>query len=235
MLQITLGTFRAVPESDDPNLPRTFAGWRDCMSDQDVLTAARGWWVLNRSRAEHERYAIIGARGLGRLAVEIIETSWATRADGRARVQRQHPAAWAPHPRPLRRPTRASRARKPSPLHQRRCSLILPMAGPARQRRGLASAEAGAAWRSLAVGSAGSPFLQVAAVRGTDLDVVLRPADGRTAVEVRAPGAVQHQVRRLGSALAVDEVAVLVIIEPAEEAAVIIAEHGDGLLPVTGH
>lgn len=83
MLQITLGTFRSVPEGDDPNLPRTFAGWRDGMSDQDVLTAARGWWVLNGSRAERERYAIIGARGLGRLAVEIIEPSWVTRADGR--------------------------------------------------------------------------------------------------------------------------------------------------------
>jgi hypothetical protein len=83
MLQITLGRFTAVPEGDDPYLPRTFAGWRDGMSDQDVLTAARGWWVLNRSRAEHERYVVICARGLGRLAVQIIGTSWATRADGR--------------------------------------------------------------------------------------------------------------------------------------------------------
>lgn len=41
MLQITLGRFTAVPGGDDTNLPRTFAGWRDGMSDQDVLTAAR--------------------------------------------------------------------------------------------------------------------------------------------------------------------------------------------------
>lgn len=83
MLQITLGRFRAVPEGDDPSLPRTFAGWRDGMDDQDVLTAARGWWALNRSRAEHERYAVISARGVGRLTVEIIATSWRTRTDGR--------------------------------------------------------------------------------------------------------------------------------------------------------
>jgi hypothetical protein len=97
MLQIILGEFRDdVPEGDDLDLPRTFAGWREGMSEQDVLTAARGWWVLNRSRAEHERYAVISAQGLGRLVVEITGTEWATRADGRhafngAILPRGHP------------------------------------------------------------------------------------------------------------------------------------------------
>ena len=111
------------PKATTPTFPARLLAGGDGMSDQDAPTAARGWWVLNRSRAEHERYVVIGARGLGRLAVEIIGTSWVTRTSRPACVQRHHPAAWASHPRPLCRQARASLARKPGAIHQRHCPM----------------------------------------------------------------------------------------------------------------
>lgn len=71
MLRIKLGPRKHVDESGDPFLPREYAGWEPCLSDEQVYEAARGWWVLNRSRAEKEKYAVIVCDGRIRLVVAI--------------------------------------------------------------------------------------------------------------------------------------------------------------------
>ena len=52
------------------------------MKGQDILASARGWWVLNRLRAERERYAVVTAEGAAIQAIEI--TEWRTH-DGSGR------------------------------------------------------------------------------------------------------------------------------------------------------
>src|SRR5260221_2538903 len=96
-------------------------------------------------------------------------------------------------------------------------------------------AEASAAERYVAANGSTGPFLQVAALGGAGLDVVLGPVDGGAAVEVRAAGVVQHEVGRLGRALAVDEVAVWVVIEPPEESAIVVSEDVDAPRVVGQH
>jgi hypothetical protein len=56
MLQITLGRYGRADEVEHNKefLARHHYGWYPGMSDEDVYTSARGWWVLNRSRAERE-------------------------------------------------------------------------------------------------------------------------------------------------------------------------------------
>ncbi len=76
MLQITLNKYGYVAEEDHPILPRHHCGWNPRLTDDEVLTSARGWWRLDRSRAERERYVVVAAEGIGRLAVEV--TGWDT-------------------------------------------------------------------------------------------------------------------------------------------------------------
>jgi hypothetical protein len=68
-------------QKDHPFLPRLHAGWDPTMSDQQVYDAARGWWRLNQ-RAEQEKYAVVVAEGLCRMAIEINE--WRKEGDRRA-------------------------------------------------------------------------------------------------------------------------------------------------------
>lgn len=77
MLQITLGTARYQPEDQSSDfLPRTLAGWHETMTEKEVYDAARGWWRLNAARAQHERYAVVVARGVVRLVIEINQGDW---------------------------------------------------------------------------------------------------------------------------------------------------------------
>ncbi len=73
MLQITLGAYGRAPkdEEDDEFLPREHYGWYPGMSDEDIYTSARGRWVLNRARAEREKYAVVTADGIARQVIEI--------------------------------------------------------------------------------------------------------------------------------------------------------------------
>ena len=73
MLQITLGVYGRALDEDREFLPRSHYGWYQGMSDADVYTAARGWWVLNRTRAEREKYAVVTADGIARQVIEIGE------------------------------------------------------------------------------------------------------------------------------------------------------------------
>jgi hypothetical protein len=74
MLQITVGEARYQPDDqDDDFLPRTLAGWHEKMTDSEVYDAARGWWKLSLARAEHERFAVVVARGIVRQVIEIHE------------------------------------------------------------------------------------------------------------------------------------------------------------------
>jgi hypothetical protein len=76
MLLITLGPYGREPDEDNEFLPRVHYGWYPGMSEADIYTSARGWWVLNRARAERESYAVARAGGIGRVAIEI--TRWWT-------------------------------------------------------------------------------------------------------------------------------------------------------------
>jgi hypothetical protein len=77
MLQIHLsGAPEYQPDEDLAFLPRDFNGWTRQMTPQQVYTSARGWWRLSRTRAEHERYAVVEAEGRCRMAIEI--TRWET-------------------------------------------------------------------------------------------------------------------------------------------------------------
>src|SRR5260221_2426600 len=82
MLQITLGAYGRVEEEEREFAPRSFCGWYRGMSDEDIYTSARAWWVLNRARAERENYAVVTANGT---AIQVIEIEdWHTNAsDGR--------------------------------------------------------------------------------------------------------------------------------------------------------
>jgi hypothetical protein len=77
MIQITLGRYDYQPDQNDDFLPRNHSGWHQAMTDQDVMTSARGWWVLNLARAERERYAVVTAQGNAILTIEI--TEWRTK------------------------------------------------------------------------------------------------------------------------------------------------------------
>lgn len=81
MLQITLGPYGHVDEEHLEFAPRSHCGWYPGMPPEDTYTSARAWWVLNRIRAEREKYAVVTARGTAVQAIEI--TGWHTRADGR--------------------------------------------------------------------------------------------------------------------------------------------------------
>jgi hypothetical protein len=82
MLQITLGAYGRVDEEDREFAPRSHCGWYRGMNDADIYTSARAWWVLNRARAEREKYAVVTAGGT---AVQVIEIAdWCTHpGDGR--------------------------------------------------------------------------------------------------------------------------------------------------------
>jgi hypothetical protein len=75
-------TYIGDEQGNHPFLPRQHGGWDPTMTDQQVYDAARGWWRLNRRRAEQERYAIVVAGGLCRMAIEI--TEWRQEGDRRA-------------------------------------------------------------------------------------------------------------------------------------------------------
>jgi hypothetical protein len=76
MLQITLGRYGYQPDENDEFLPRNHNGWHPGMGDKDILASARGWWVLDRTRAEREKYAVVAADAT---AVQVIEiTEWRT-------------------------------------------------------------------------------------------------------------------------------------------------------------
>ncbi len=85
MIHITLGAFGYQPDENDDFLPRSHNGWHPGMSHQAVLTSARGWWVLNRSRAERENYAVVTAQGIAIQAIEIGEWRTKTGPDGKVR------------------------------------------------------------------------------------------------------------------------------------------------------
>jgi hypothetical protein len=76
MLQINLGPPQDQPDQNDPFLPRTMIGWHPGMSEAALFASARGWWRLNRTRAEKEEYAVIVADGLVRQIIRI--TEWTT-------------------------------------------------------------------------------------------------------------------------------------------------------------
>ena len=76
MLEITLGKYGYQPDEDNEFLPRNHNGWHPRMSDEDIFASARGWWVLNRTRAEREKYAVVTAEGTAVQAIEI--TEWRT-------------------------------------------------------------------------------------------------------------------------------------------------------------
>jgi hypothetical protein len=85
MIQITLGGYDYQPDQEDDFLPRRHSGWHQDMTDQEVFASARGWWVLDRNRAEREKYAIVTAQGSAIQAIEISE--WRTRTDPRGQVR----------------------------------------------------------------------------------------------------------------------------------------------------
>jgi hypothetical protein len=76
MLQLRLGSLEPQPDKDDSFLPRTFSGWHQGMTAQQIYTSGRGWWRLSLTRARHERYAVVVADGIARQVIEI--TEWAT-------------------------------------------------------------------------------------------------------------------------------------------------------------
>ncbi len=82
MIQITLGAYGYQPDQSDDFLPRRHSGWHPGMDDSDVLASARGWWVLNLSRAEREKYAVVTAQGIAIQAIEITEWRTKTGANG---------------------------------------------------------------------------------------------------------------------------------------------------------
>ena len=69
MIHITLGPIEALDPAVCP-LGRSYKGWREGMSDQEVYVSGRGRWVLG-APADRERYALINAAGIIRLAIEI--------------------------------------------------------------------------------------------------------------------------------------------------------------------
>ena len=83
MLRIKVGkiTYIGHEQGDHPFLPRQHGGWDPTMTEQQVYDAARGWWRLSR-RAEQERYAIVVAQGVCRMAIEINE--WRQQGNRRA-------------------------------------------------------------------------------------------------------------------------------------------------------
>ena len=83
MLRIKVGkiTYIGDEQGNHPFLPRQHGGWDPTMTEQQVYDAARGWWRLSR-RAGQERYAIVVAQGLCRMAIEINE--WRQQGNRRA-------------------------------------------------------------------------------------------------------------------------------------------------------
>jgi hypothetical protein len=71
MLQIHLGQPNYQPDENLAFLPRDFNGWTRAMTPEEVYTSARGWWQLSRPRAERERYAVVEAEGVCRMAIKI--------------------------------------------------------------------------------------------------------------------------------------------------------------------
>lgn len=84
------------------------------MPDEDIYTSARAWWVLNRARAEREKYAVVTAGGT---AIQVIEIAdWCTYpGDGRHAFSGKILSAGHPvYDRYVRKPlTAASR----NPIH----------------------------------------------------------------------------------------------------------------------
>jgi hypothetical protein len=76
MLRIKLGPRKTVDESADPFLPRNNAGWESGLTPNEIYEASRGWWVLNRSRAEKETHAVVVCEGKICLVIAIEE--WAS-------------------------------------------------------------------------------------------------------------------------------------------------------------
>lgn len=82
MLRIKLSPRFYVGDEQGSNFfaPRQHAGWDPTMTEKEVYDAARVWWRLSE-RAEQEKYAIVVADGLCRMAIEI--KRWETSGDRR--------------------------------------------------------------------------------------------------------------------------------------------------------
>lgn len=82
MLRIKLGPrfYVGDKQGNDSFAPRQHAGWDPTMTEKEVYDAARVWWRLSE-RAEREKYAIVVAEGLCRMAIEI--KRWETSEDRR--------------------------------------------------------------------------------------------------------------------------------------------------------
>ncbi|WP_042388132.1 hypothetical protein [Streptacidiphilus melanogenes] len=70
MIQVTLGREKRIDPRKDP-LGRAVIGWAEGLSDQEIYERARGSWVMPGQRSESERFFVVSAAGLVRLAVEI--------------------------------------------------------------------------------------------------------------------------------------------------------------------
>jgi hypothetical protein len=73
VLRITLGHPRQYWPSENRFLTRTWAGWDEGLTPEEVYDAGRGWWKLGE-RALRERYAVLVSRNTVRQAIEI--TGW---------------------------------------------------------------------------------------------------------------------------------------------------------------
>lgn len=84
MLRVKLGVRRYVgdKESTDLFLPREVAGWDPTMTDEEIYTAARGWWRLSE-RAEREKYSVVVCGDTIRLVIAIDEWARPREGDGR--------------------------------------------------------------------------------------------------------------------------------------------------------
>jgi len=76
MLKIKMGPRKYVgggkhAEAPHPFLKRDWTGFDEAMTDDELLDAARGWWVLSQENARKQRYALVVGDALVRLAVKI--------------------------------------------------------------------------------------------------------------------------------------------------------------------
>jgi hypothetical protein len=69
MIQFTLGAASEIAPGVCP-MGRSFAGWREGMTEAEVFDVNRGRWVLGE-RADHEQYVLFNAEGIVRAAGEI--------------------------------------------------------------------------------------------------------------------------------------------------------------------
>lgn len=69
LLHITLGPINQLDPETCP-MGRSYNGWREGMSEEQIYNINRGRWVLGE-RADRERYALFSAGGQVRLAVGI--------------------------------------------------------------------------------------------------------------------------------------------------------------------